>query len=62
MYDYDRRAAAESLATDMSNARKPGSGPERETAVKIIRYMNQHKLNTIPEFVDHIAAKWKNIK
>lgn len=61
-YDYDRRAAAESLATDMANARKPDSGPEREDAIKIIRYMNQHKLNTIKEFVDHIAEKWKNIK
>ena len=61
-YDYDRRSAAESLATDMSNARKPNSGPERESAVKIIRYMNKHGLNTIPEFVDHIAAKWKAIK
>lgn len=61
-YDYDRRAAAESLATDMSNARKPDSGPEREQAIKIIRYMRQHGLNTIPEFVDHIAAKWKDLR
>lgn len=61
-YDYDRDAAAKSLEVDMSNARKPDSGPERETAVKIIRYMNQHRLNTIRQFVDHIAAKWKNIK
>jgi hypothetical protein len=58
MYDYDRRSAADSLATDMANARKPDSGPERESAVKIIRYMNKHGLNTMPEFVDHIAAKW----
>lgn len=61
-YTYDLKNAADSLATDMSNARKPDSGPEREQAVKIIRYMQQHRLNTIPEFVDHIAAKWKNIK
>lgn len=60
-YDYDRDSAAKSLEVDMANARKPDSGPERETAVKIIRYMNQHKLNTIRQFVDHIAAKWKNI-
>ena len=58
-YDYDRRSAAESLATDMANARKPDSGPERETAVKIIRYMQKHRLNTLAEFVDHIAAKWE---
>lgn len=60
-YDYDRDDAAKSLEVDMANARKPDSGPERDTAVKIIRYMNQHKLNTIRQFVDHIAAKWKNI-
>ena len=61
-YTYDLKNAADSLATDMANARKPDSGPEREQAVKIIRYMQQHRLNTIPEFVDHIADKWKNIK
>ena len=60
-YTYDRKSAAESLATDMANARKPDSGPERDAAVKIIRYMNQHGLNTIPEFVDHVAEKWKTI-
>ena len=60
-YDYDRDAAAKSLEVDMSNARKPDSGPERESAVKIIRYMNQHKLNTIRQFVDHIAKKWQDI-
>ena len=49
------------LGTEMANARKPDSGPERETAVKIIRYMQKNKLNTMAEFVDHIAAKWKTI-
>lgn len=58
-YHYDREEAAKSLANDIANARRPDSGPEREQAVKIIRYMNQHKLNTIGQFVDHIAEKWK---
>ncbi len=58
-YDYDRQDAARSLANDMSNARKPDSGQEREDAVKIIRYMQQHRLNTIGDFVDHVADKWK---
>lgn len=61
-YDYDRAEAAKSLANDMSNARKPDAGQERDDAVKIIRYMQQHRLNTIPEFVDHIAAKWATKK
>lgn len=60
-YDYDKRAAAESLAIDMSNARKPDSGPERNDAIKIIAYMRQHKLNTLGDFVNHIANKWKAV-
>ena len=58
-YTYDLADAKRALDVDMSNARKPDSGPEREDAVKIIRYMQQHGLNTISDFVDHIAAKWK---
>lgn len=60
-YDYDREEAAKALANDMSNARKPDSGQDRDDAVKIIRYMQQHRLNTMRDFVDHIAAKWKGI-
>ena len=60
-YDYDRQEAAKALANDMSNARKPDSGPERDDAVKIIRYMQQNRLHTIQDFVNHIAAKWKEI-
>ena len=60
-YTYDLENAARGLATDMSNARKPDSGPERGDAVKIIRYMQQHKLSTIDEFVKHLAEKWKSM-
>lgn len=59
--DYDLKNAIESLSTDMANARKPDNGQEREDAVKIIRYMQQHRLNTIADFVHHIANKWKAI-
>ena len=61
-YTYDLENAKQALGVDMSNARKPDSGQEREDAVKIIRYMQQHGLNTIGDFVDNIAAKWKDIK
>jgi hypothetical protein len=57
-YGWDKKEAVAALNTDMSNARKPDSGQEREAAVKIIAYMRQHKLNTIEDFVNHIAAKW----
>ncbi len=60
-YDYDRIEAAKALANDMSNARKPDAGQERDDAVKIIRYMQQHRLNTIADFVNHVADKWKKI-
>jgi hypothetical protein len=60
-YTYERQSAIESLNNDMSNARKPDAGQERETAVKIITYMRQHGLNTIKDFVDHIAEKWQAI-
>lgn len=60
--DYNREQSQQSLSTDMSNARKPESGPEREDAVKIIRYMQQNKLTTLGDFVNHLADKWKNIQ
>ncbi len=61
-YDYDKQDAARALEVDMSNARKPDAGQERDDAVKIIRYMQQNRLNTIQDFVNHIAAKWKAIQ
>ncbi len=60
-YDYDRQDAARALGVDMSNARKPDAGQERDDAVKIIRYMQQNRLNTIQDFVNHIADKWNAI-
>lgn len=60
-YTYDLEDAVRALNNDMSNARKPDSGQDRDDAVKIIRYMQQHKLGTIKDFVEHIAAKWKAI-
>ena len=61
-YTYDLADAKRALDVDMSNARKPDSGPERNDAVKIIRYMQQHGLNTLNDFVDHLAARWKETK
>lgn len=57
-YTYDKRDAVEALTTDLSNARRPDSGQERAAAVRILNYMRQHKLNTVADFVDNIAAKW----
>lgn len=57
-YDYDRHDAAQGLGNDLSNARKPNAGADREVAVKIIRYMQQHRLNTLSDLVNHLAEKW----
>jgi len=61
-YTYDNLDAAKGLANNLSNARKPSAGQDREDAVKIISYMRQNGLNNIGEFVESIAAKWKDKK
>lgn len=60
--DYQRREAAQGLANDLSNARKPNSGPDREIAVNLIRFMQQNRLNTLPELVEFLADKWTEKK
>ena len=60
-YTYNKNDAVQALDVDIGNARKPDSGQERQAAVKIIAYMRQNRLNTIKDFVEHIAEKWKNI-
>jgi hypothetical protein len=60
-YGWDRQEAVAALSTDLANARKPDSGQEREQAVKIIAYMRQHKLNTVADFVNHLANKWQQL-
>ena len=60
-HSYNRSEATDSLNTDMSNARKPDAGQEREAAVRIIGYMRQYRLNTVKDFVNHLAEKWNTI-
>ena len=57
-YTYDLRDALKGLAAEMSNARKPSAGVDRENAIKIINYMRKHKLTTLSELVDYLKAKW----
>jgi hypothetical protein len=59
MYSYDKDSAAKELANDLSNSRKPDSGPDRSHAVKIIKYMRDNKLENVSQFVDAISNKWK---
>lgn len=61
-YTYDKQDAVKGLGNDLSNARKPGSGPDRENAIKIINYMKKNKLDTINDLVDNLAQKWSTPK
>lgn len=60
--DYRLDTMARGLANDLSNARKPGSGPDRDHAIKIIRYMGKNRLDSIKGFVAAMADRWKKIE
>ena len=57
-YDYNRSDAVRSLSVDLSNARKPNSGPDREHAVKIIDFMRRKGINSVKDLADYINQKW----
>jgi hypothetical protein len=61
-YSYGKESAAKGLANDLSNARKPESGADREHAVNIIRYMQANKLNTVKDLVNNLTDKWKSVE
>jgi len=49
------------LAADMSNARKPSSGVDRDNAVKIIDFMRKNRINTLKDLVELLKTKWEKI-
>lgn len=51
--------AARGLGTDLSNARKPGSGPDREHLVKILSLMRREKLNNLNDLIDWVQNRWQ---
>lgn len=57
-YTYDAENALQGLSAEMSNARKPSAGIDRENATRIITYMRQHKLSDLKQLVDHLKQKW----
>lgn len=61
-YSYDTEQAASGLGNDMSNARKPNSGIDRENAVKIINFMRQNRLEKLSDLVKYLQSKWKETK
>lgn len=62
MYTYDKQSAVGGLKNELSNARKPNSGPDRAHAVKIINFMQQNNLATVEDLVDALAKKWQTNK
>jgi hypothetical protein len=61
-YSRDNKSMAQGLANDLSNARKPDLGPDREHAVKIIRYMQANKLTNVMDLVNNLSDKWKSVE
>jgi hypothetical protein len=61
-YHYDRSESVKSLGVDLSNARKPSSGPDRENAVKIISYMRKNRLADLAALADHVRDRWKSLE
>jgi hypothetical protein len=61
-YSYDSAQAASGLINDLSNSRKPDSGPDRRHAITIIRYMRKNGLTDIRQFVNSLKEKWAEIK
>lgn len=59
-YTYNKEESARSLNNDLSNARKPGSGPDRKHVGNIIKYMRQNNISSVRELVDHLAKKWSD--
>lgn len=57
--DYNMKNSAQGLATEMGNARKPNSGIDREHATKIIKFMQQNKMETLTDFVTYLKDKWQ---
>lgn len=57
-YTYDTQTAQQGLAADMSNARKPSAGIDRENAIKIIGFMRKNKLNNLSDLVEYLRKKW----
>jgi len=50
----------QNMSVDLSNARKPDSG-DRESAVKLIKYMQDHGYKSTIDLKNDITEKWNNI-
>lgn len=62
-YDYNKENETRSLSNDFDSARRPTTAftKDRQYVIKIIKFMQQNKIENIRQLVDYIAEKWKNI-
>jgi hypothetical protein len=60
--EYYTDSMVKGFANDLSNARKPNAGPDREVAVKVIAYMQRNNMTTVAEFIAGLKKKWAAIK
>jgi hypothetical protein len=60
-YTYDAQGALQGLSNEMSNARKPSAGADRDNATKIIEYMRSNGINDMQELVSVLSDKWKKL-
>jgi ribosomal protein S18 acetylase RimI-like enzyme len=58
---YARPNEDTNLGLEISNARKPGAGASRRSAIEILTYMKNHGMRSTLEFKNMIADKWDKI-
>ena len=58
-YTYDAQNALQGLGTEMSNARRPDSGIDRENASKIIGFMRKTGISDLKGLVEFLTDKWR---
>lgn len=62
-YDYDLDREVRKLSNDMDGVRRATAAFEkdRQNLIKIIKYIQQNKLESIKDLAEHVRDKWKNI-
>jgi predicted metal-dependent hydrolase len=58
---YARPDDDANLELEIGNARKPGAGASRRSAIEILTYMKNHGMRSTREFKNMIANKWDKI-
>jgi hypothetical protein len=57
---YYRQDMVKRFESDLANGRRPGTGPDRRNAIKIISFMNKNGFETAEQFLQYLHDKWKS--